>query len=175
MNAQVTPIAAAPGIAQAAHDRALAMMSQGSSRLDILTLLATAGERASGPGSVASILVVDEDGLLRNGASPNLPSDYLDAIDRIKPHPDLGTCASAAATGEITITTDFQSDTKWSELRHLPMALGFVGAWSMPIKASDGRVLATFGTYFRERREPTPEEREAVRILVSAAARVLEA
>ena len=31
MNTQVTPIAAAPGIAQAAHDRALAMMSQGSS------------------------------------------------------------------------------------------------------------------------------------------------
>ena len=175
MNAQVTPIAAAPGIAQAAHDRALAMMSQGSSRLDILTLLATAGERASGPGSVASILVVDEDGLLRNGASPNLPSDYLDAIDRIKPHPDLGTCASAAATGEITITTDFQSDTKWSELRHLPMALGFVGAWSMPIKSTrDGRVIGTFGTYYRDMRQPTARELAAVGALAGVAARALD-
>jgi hypothetical protein len=169
-----TAAAAAPAIAQSAHDRALLMMAQGSSRLDILTLLATAGERASGPGSVTSILVVDEDGLLRNGASPNLPSDYLDAIDRIKPHPDLGTCASAAATGEITITTDFKSDKKWSELRHLPMTLGFVGAWSMPVKGADGRVLGTFGTYFREQREPTDAEREAVRILACAAARVLQ-
>ena len=168
------PSQSAPAIAKSAHDRALAMMAQGSSRSEILTVLATAGERASGPGSVASILVVDEDGLLRNGASPNLPADYLHAIDRIKPHPNLGTCASAAATGEITITTDFQSDSKWSELRHLPMALGFVGAWSMPVKASDGRVLATFGTYFRERRVPTDAEREAVRILAAAAARVLE-
>ena len=78
-----------------------------------------------------------------------------DAIDRLRPNAQLGTCAAAAATGEIVLTPDFCADSKWAELRHLPLALGFVGAWSHPIKASDGRVLGTFGTYFRERREPT--------------------
>jgi GAF domain-containing protein len=166
---------ATPNVAQSAYDRALAMLSQGASRLEILTSLATACERASEPGCVASILVLDENGLLRNGASPNLPADYLDAIDRLKPDANIGTCAAAAATGEVVTTPDFCADSKWTELRHLPLALGFVGAWSMPIKAGDGRVLGTLGTYFRERREPTEQEREAVRILAAAAALVLEA
>ena len=65
----------------------------------------------------------------------------------------------------MVVTPDFCADSKWAELRHLPMALGFVGAWSHPIKAADGRVIGTFGTYFRERREPRPDEREAVRAL----------
>jgi hypothetical protein len=120
-----------------------------------------------------SILVLDDEGLLRNGASPNLPADYLDAIDRLKPDADVGTCAAAAATGSIVFTPDFCADDKWAELRHLPSALGFVGAWSMPIKAADGRVLGTFGTYFRDRRTPTPEEREGVEQLVAAAALTL--
>jgi GAF domain-containing protein len=156
-------------------DRALRMMSQGAPRREILTQLVASAEHVSGGRSVASILVVDREGLLRNGASPGLPADYLDAIDRLRPNPQLGTCAAAAATGEIVLTPDFCADSKWAELRHLPLALGFVGAWSHPIKAADGRVLGTFGTYYRERREPTPEEREAVRALASVAALVIEA
>ena len=161
-------------IARSARDRALLLKAQGASRLDILTLLATAGERASGPGCVTSILVIDEQGLLRNGASPNLPTDYLDAIDRLPPDANVGTCASAAATGNVVTTPDFQADAKWAELRHLPMSLGFAGAWSMPIKGRDGRVLGTFGTYFRERREPTESEREVIGVLASTAAEVLQ-
>jgi GAF domain-containing protein len=153
-----------------AYERALGMLGDGASRLAVLTHLATTAEQVSRPDAVVSILVLDEKGLLRNGASPNLPADYLDAIDRLKPDANVGTCASAAATGSIVVTPDFQADGKWTELRHLPLALGFVGAWSMPIKGDDGRVLGTFGTYFRSRREPTEHEREAVKILASAAA-----
>jgi GAF domain-containing protein len=157
-----------------AVERALRMLREGAPRREILTLLASAAEMASDPGAVASILVLDANGLLRNGASPNLPADYLDAIDRLKPDANLGTCAAAAATGEVVITPDFCADRKWAELRHLPMALGFMGAWSMPIKSPEGVVLGTFGTYFRERREPTPQEREAVEVLASAAALVID-
>jgi len=162
-----------PHDTQDAYDRALRMIGDARPRLEILTHLVTAAEVTAGPGTVASILVLDEDGLLRNGASPNLPSDYLDAIDRLKPAPNVGTCAAAAATGEVVITPDFQEDGKWAELRHLPLALGFIGAWSMPIKAENGRVLGTLGTYYRERREPTPSEREAVKVLAHAAALAL--
>ncbi len=167
------PSPAGATIAAEAYERALRMLSEGAPRLEILTRLAAAGENVAGPGTVSSILVLDKHGVLRNGASPNLPPDYLDAIDRLKPDPNLGTCASAAATGQVVVTPDFRADRKWAELRHLPMALGFVGAWSMPIKSDAGQVLGTFGTYFREHREPTPQERDAVRVLASAAARVL--
>jgi GAF domain-containing protein len=145
-----------------------------TSKDEMLVYLARAGEELAGIGSVVSILVLDQEGLLRNGASPGLPKDYLAAIDRLKPHPDLGTCASAAATGCIVFTPDFRADDKWEELRHLPLALGFLGAWSMPIKSSDGTVLGTFGTYYREVRLPTARERKGVKFLANAVAMVLE-
>lgn len=154
--------------------KALEMLKDGSPDSNILTHLVEASETIAGRDSVSSILVLDSHGLLRNAVSPNLPADYLAAIDGIRPDPKVGTCAAAAATGQMIITTDFREDTKWSELRHLPLSLGFVGAWSLPIKTEDGKVLGTFGTYYRERREPAQAEIEAVDALAHVAARVLE-
>ena len=161
--------------AKEASDRARELLRAGASRHEVLSCLVTAAEAVSAPRAVGSILVLDEAGLLRNGASPNLPDDYLQAIDGLKPDPLVGTCAAAAATGREVVTRDFLADSKWAELRHLPLALGFVGAWSMPIKSSrDGRVLGTFGTYYRDLRVPTEREREAVRVLADAAAQALD-
>jgi len=153
--------------------RADSLIAAGAPQQEILTCLVTAAETVAPPGAVASILVLDADGLLRNGSSPNLPRDYLEAIDRLKPDARVGTCAAAAATGSRIITSDFRADDKWAELRHLPLALGFLGAWSMPIKSDTGEVLGTLGTYFRETRQPTDREIAAVERLAAAAARAL--
>lgn len=159
-----------------ACERARCLLAQNARLPEILACLVTAAQSVSGDGAIASILVLDEEGLLRNGASPNLPRDYLDAIDRLKPDPSVGTCAAAAATGAVVVTPSFLADDKWAELRHLPLALGFAGAWSMPIKAEgDGRVLGTFGTYYKDVRQPTPREIAAVQALAAEAARVLVA
>jgi GAF domain-containing protein len=157
----------------AATRRALEMLDQGATQAEILPVLVRAAEKANGNDSVSSILVLDRQGLLRNGASPGLPEDFLEAIDGLKPDPKVGTCAAAAATGVVVLTPDFRADEKWAELRHLPLALGYVGAWSHPIKASDGNVLGTFGTYFREQREPTAAERRNVQALAATAAAVI--
>ena len=119
---------------------------------------------------VASIMLLDADGRLRTGAAPSLPEHYLNAIDGLPADASVGTCCTAAATGQVAVTCDFASAPSWTGIAHLPLALGLRGAWSMPICARDGSVLGTFGTYFRERREPTPEERESVRLLAAAAA-----
>ncbi len=156
-----------------ASARVQQMLKAGVPRGDILTCLATEAEALAGPGASASILVLDEEGLLRNGASPTLPADYLAAIDRLKPDALVGTCAAAAATGSVVITTDFYADDKWAERRHLPLSLGFVGAWSVPIKSPEGTVLGTIGTYFRDHRSPTTEEQRGVELLAVAAAQVL--
>lgn len=150
------------------------MLLNGMARNEVLACLVSAAEAIAGPDAVSSILVLDEHGLLRNGASPKLPHDYLTAIDGLRPDPNIGTCAAAAATGSIVITTDFRADSKWAELRHLPLALGFVGAWSMPIRSAQGNVLGTFGTYFREAREPTSVEVRAIGSLAAMAALALE-
>ena len=149
------------------------MFESGVHQKKILAFLTRAAESAAGPDTVSSILLLDKRGLLRNGASPQLPQDYLAAIDGLEPNPHIGTCAAAAATGSIVVTEDFYADDKWAELRHLPLALGFKGAWSMPIISPERKVVGTFGTYFRERRSPSPEEVRGVKLLASAAAIVV--
>ena len=149
------------------------MVKDGAARREVLTHIAATAERISDPGCAASILVLDDEGLLRNGASPNIPADYLDAIDRLKPDANLGTCAAAAATGNVVITRSFTEDSKWAELRHLPLALGYVGAWSTPIKDDAGRVLGTLGIYNRKPREPSGEELDAMGLLAAAAAHAI--
>jgi GAF domain-containing protein len=159
----------------AAVDRASRMLGVGATRFEVLTFLARSAQSVAGTGATVSILVLDEHGLLRNGASPDLPADYLAAIDRLKPDASVGTCAASAATGSIVVTPDFRADDKWAELRHLPLALGYSGAWSYPIKSADGQVLGTFGTYYRDSRTPTADERRAVARLAAMAAKVLAA
>lgn len=153
--------------------QALQMLEDHAPQHKILVHLVNAAETVAGNDSVVSILLLDEAGLLRNGCSPRLPYDYLTAIDGLKPNANVGTCAAAAATGNPVMTLDFQADNKWAELRHLPLALGFLGAWSMPIKNAQGKVLGTFGTYYRRKRSPSAEEIEAVKILARTTARVL--
>ena len=70
-------------------------------------------------------------------------------------------------------TTSFLDDEKWAELRHLPLAIGQKSAWSCPIKSDEGRVLGTFGTYFREERLPSDEEQARVVRLAAIAADAL--
>ena len=156
-----------------AIDDAMRLKEDGAPREEILTHLARAGEALAGPDTAVSILVLDDYGLLRNGASPNLPDDYLAAIDRLKPDANVGTCAAAAATGSVVHTPDFLADDKWAELRHLPSSLGYVGAWSMPIKSPAGTVLGTFGTYYRTQRTPTAMEHRGIELLAAAAAVVI--
>ena len=156
-----------------AYEEALQMFHNGVGKVEVLSFLAFAAERAAGSDAVVSILLLDEAGLLRNGASPRLPQDYLQAIDGLKPNPEVGTCAAAAATGKVVVTPSFYADNKWAELRHLPTSLGFVGAWSMPIKTNIDEVLGTFGTYYRNQKQPSVEEMKGVELLASAAAIVV--
>lgn len=157
-----------------AQRRSLEMVVSGAPLSTVLSHLTEVVERLSDGQVVASILFLDEEGRLRNGASPRLPTDYVSAIDGLKVRADLGTCSAAAATRTIVVTPDIASDPKWDSIKHLPLDLGLKAAWSHPIIARDGRVLGTFGTYFRECREPSAPERQAVEILSRTAALAIE-
>ncbi|MBC7912411.1 MAG: PAS domain S-box protein [Pyrinomonadaceae bacterium] len=154
--------------------QSLEMIVSGAPLTDVLTYLARVVEQLAEGRAVASILLLDEHGRLRNGASPSLPDDYLKAIDGLKADANVGTCSRAAALRTVVITPDIAADPKWHAIKHLPLGLGFQAAWSMPIMARDGSVLGTFGTYFRERREPETLERQAVEILSRTAALTIE-
>lgn len=157
-----------------AQKKSLEMVVLGSPVGEILKVLANAVELQTNEQSVASIFLLDKYGCLRNGASPSLPEYYINAIDGIKADPAVGTCAAAAALGEVIITPDIDNDAGWQNFKHLPLELGLLSAWSVPIMAKAGHVLGTFGTYFREKRGPTPMERQIVQIFAHTAALAIE-
>lgn len=157
-----------------AQKQSLEMVVSGMPLTEVLTYLTHVVEDQAEGQAVASVLLLDEQGLFYNGASPSLPEYYIKAIDGLSPDPNVGTCSAAAARGTVVITPDIAADPTWRTLRHLPLALGLQAAWSMPILARDGRVLGTFGTYFRECRAPNKLERQAVEILARTAALAIE-
>ena len=157
-----------------AQRQALEMVVRGTPLSEVLAFLTAIVESHAGGDVVAAILLLDRNGILRTGAAPSLPHEYNQAINGIKACKDLGTCAAAAATGEVVVTPDIAADVKWHTIKHLPLGLGLVAAWSQPILARDGRVLGTFGTYFRALRAPTERERRLVGIVSHTAALAIE-
>ena len=157
-----------------AQKQSLELIVRGAPLREVLTHLARVVERQSDEQVVAAILFLDSEGRLRSGAAPSLPVEYCDAIDGLKAEPHVGTCSAAAATSRVAVTPDIENDPGWAAIRHLPLQLGLRAAWSQPILARDGRVLGTFGTYFRTCREPSAAERDAVEVLAKTAALAIE-
>jgi GAF domain-containing protein len=99
---------------------------------------------------LASILLLDPDGShVRGGASPDLPEDYVRAMDGLPIGPRAGSCGTAAFTREPVIVGDIETDPLWSNYRAMALKHDLRACWSTPIFDSERRVLGTFGMYFR--------------------------
>lgn len=158
-----------------AQAHVLELIVRGSPLPDVLASLCRIAEAQADRPVRAAILLVDAGGKrLVTGAAPSLPDEYNRAIDGIAIAPDVGTCCAAAACREVVVTPDIAAAPGWAAFAHLPLGLGLRAAWSMPIVSAGGVVLGTFGTYFPERREPTPDERRLVEVLSRTAALAVE-
>lgn len=155
--------------------QALEMAVNGLPLERILETLTRTVEAQSVDKVIASILLLDADGLhLRHGAAPNLPESYTRAIDGVKIGPMVGSCGTAAFTGKPVIASDIATDPRWSDYRELALAHGLHACWSTPIISSQGKTLGTFALYYREVRNATPEDQEIVGLLTHTAAVIIE-
>lgn len=141
----------------------------------ILNQLVRAAEHQSSPGLLASILLLDEDGLhLRHGAAPSLPDAYNRAIDGIEIGPAVGSCGTAAYTGEPVVVSDIASDPLWEAFKDLAASHGLRACWSTPIISSRGQVLGTFALYYRKPTIPDEQDRLIVQLLTRTCALAIE-
>jgi len=136
---------------------ALKMILFGAPLNEVLTSVARLIETHS-KGLLCSIFLLDEDGLhLRYGAT-SLPEAFRAATDGVCIGPDVGSCGTAAYLRQSVFVSDILSDPKWANFKDSAVAAGLRAAWSSPILSHDGKVLGTFGMYYREVREPGPDE-----------------
>jgi signal transduction histidine kinase len=151
----------APTLAQRmalAEQRIFEMIAEGAPLGPILTTLAVAIEEQS-PPTLASILLLDRDGVhIRHAAGPSLSDDYNRALDGQAIGPKAGSCGTAMYTKRPVIVTDIQVDPLWEDYQDLAQASGVRACWSMPILATDGRVLGTFAMYYQDPRAPSKQD-----------------
>jgi diguanylate cyclase (GGDEF)-like protein len=114
------------------------------------------------PGTVCSVLTVDEFHRIHSLSAPNLPAAYCAGFDGAPIGPNMGSCGTAAFRAEAVSVPNLRTDPLWAsvDVSHLPQEL--VACWSSPILDARRRVLGTFAFYFREYRGPTAIEEEAV-------------
>jgi GAF domain-containing protein len=101
------------------------------------------------PGMLASILLLDADGThVRHGGAPDLPEEYVRAIDGLPIGPQAGSCGTAAFTRKPVVVGDIATDPLWNDYRDMALKHDLRACWSTPIFDSERRVLGTFAMYF---------------------------
>ncbi|SIR17643.1 PAS domain S-box-containing protein/diguanylate cyclase (GGDEF) domain-containing protein [Rhizobium sp. RU20A] len=100
------------------------------------------------PHVIPSVLFMAPDGQhLTVGPEAGLHPDYVRAIDGIEIGPAVGSCGTAAYTGEPVFVADTLTDPLWEPFRFAPLTYGFRACWSMPMRSHHGEVLGTFALY----------------------------
>lgn len=159
----------------AGQKQALELAVHGAELRSVLEVFTRTVETQSSDGVIASILLLDEDGVhLRHGASPGLPESYSSAIDGLTIGPAVGSCGTAAYTGQVVEVADIGTDPLWNDYRDLALEHGLRSCWSTPILSLQGKVLGTFAIYHREVRMPAARDREVVNLLTHTAAIIIE-
>lgn len=110
------------------------------------------------PSVIACVVFLNpESNTLHPGAGRSLPPAWLEAIDGVVIGPRVGTCGSAAWSGELMISEDLAEDPRWVPVREFALQVGLRHCWSMPITSAKGQVLGTFALYGRQPRAPSLE------------------
>lgn len=147
---------------QAAEQRVLELVASDAPLHEVLSKLVVAIEEQA-PGTLGSILLLSPHGThVTHAAAPRLPLEYSRGIDGQAIGPRAGSCGTAAFLRRAVFVTDIESDPLWSDYRALALRFGLRACWSIPIFASDGRVLGTFAFYYREVRKPNKEDLELI-------------
>ena len=129
-----------------------------------------------GNGFVASLMLLEPGGEeLRLASAPSLPSEYARAAQVVPVGPAQGSCGTAAYRRAMVAVRDIASDPLWDNpAREIALAAGLRACWSVPILSTSGLVLGTYANYYRERREPSPDDLRIVEIATHLAGIAVE-
>ncbi len=106
-----------------------------------------------------SILLLDNTGRrFEKVIAPSLP-DYFNAlVENAEIGIGVGSCGTAASTGERVIVEDIQAHPWWAPYKDIAARAALGSSWSQPILAASGKVLGTFAIYHRYACTPTESD-----------------
>jgi diguanylate cyclase (GGDEF)-like protein/PAS domain S-box-containing protein len=125
--------------------------------------------------SFCSISLLDrERQTLSFGVAPNLPREFVAAMDSSPIGIRFGSCAAAVYLARQITVADIDSDALWEYRREAAQRAGLRAAWSAPIMASDGQVIGTFAVYRRQPGMPLPRDHELMSRMTQIAGIAIE-
>lgn len=105
-------------------------------------------------GMYGSVLLMSPDKLhLIEGAAPSLPKFYREAIDGVAIGNNMGSCGTAAFTGNRVVVENISTHPFWVDFKHLALKANLQACWSQPIKQND-TILGTFALYYNKPQSP---------------------
>ena len=150
------------------RNRILEQLTSGCPLPEVLDALVRGVEQVH-PEMLCSIMLMSSDGRhLHRGAAPSLPEFYNAALEGIEIGVGVGSCGTAAHTGERVIVNDVQTHPYWAPYTALAASAGLGACWSQPIRASSGQVLGTFAIYHHQAHTP----RESDFVIIDQAAQL---
>lgn len=135
--------------------KTLELLAGRGSLQDILDSLVRGVEQFN-PAMLCSVYLLDREGKhLVNGVAPSLPDFFNTTIEGVAIGMGVGSCGTAAFTGQRVIVEDIAAHPYWSGFRELASNAGLAACWSQPVYSSTGRVLGVFAIYHREIHTPS--------------------
>lgn len=149
-----------------AHNQVLELLSRGAPLQDILNAIVRGVEQEE-PSMLCSILLLDNEGKhLLTGAAARLPDFYNEAVHGVEIGMGVGSCGTAAFTGQRVIVKDIQTHPYWKNYKELAARAGLGACWSEPIKSASGKVIGSFAVYHHQ---PTVPNEDDIRLIEQAA------
>ncbi len=125
-------------------------------------------------GQCAINLLDNERHALSVGVAPSLPRSFLAAMDFAPIGNRYGSCAAAVYLGRQVTVADIETDALWEFRREAAREARLRASWSLPIMASDGRVVGTLAVYRREPGVPQPRDHELLSRMAQIAGIAIE-
>lgn len=133
----------------------LEILASGAPIEDILEAI-VCGIEALHPGKLCSIVLLDEaNQQVVRCIAPSLPSTYNQALLGLPTGLGVGSCGTAAFTGEPVVVEDIATHPYWADFKDLAAKAQLGACWSQPIRSSNNRILGVFGVYHRQPYRPT--------------------
>lgn len=144
------------------RSRVLEMLVVGAPLNSILEVLLQGLEQLR-PGALCSLMLLDSQGrYFAQALGPSLPEFYRAALVGLSIGPGVGSCGSAAFSGERVIVQDISSHPYWNEFKDLATRANLAACWSQPIQSASGKMLGTFAIYYRTLRAPDTTDLELI-------------
>jgi len=106
------------------------------------------------PNSLASIMMLDDSGLLQVLTAPSIPENGVKALNNLAPGPNAGSCGNTVYRQSPTFVSNVLTDEKWKNLRQLAVDFGLGACWSMPVRVDEEKIVGTFALTSFEPRTP---------------------